>query len=138
MGKEQVRSWRLRRLLRLFGALAAATVVVSVLLAWGYAYWYYHRPLPTPLHEELFRGVTYTREVRSSPRPLVVHVIEVRLDAPGIGFLVTPDEPTAGYQLRARTTSQFLKEFKLQVAVNAGFFYPLACQRSTRLLSARW
>jgi hypothetical protein len=79
---------------------------------------------PDSVEEVLFEGVTYIRDVRRTPRPLVIHVVEVDLDAPGIGFLVTPGEPTRGEQMRARTTSQFLDEFDLQVAVNGDFFKP--------------
>lgn len=118
--------WRLsrrshiKRLLTVF--LWSWTVIFW--LSSGYSYWYHHRPHPKPVHGILFEGVTYTRDVRSVPRPLVLHVVTVRLDAPGISFLVTPCEPNNGHQLRARTTSQFLREFGVQVAINAGFFYP--------------
>jgi len=73
---------------------------------------------------ELFKGVRYLREEVADPRPLVVHVVTVDLTAPGVGVLVTPGEPTDGRQLRARTTSGFLREFGVQVAVNGGFFEP--------------
>jgi hypothetical protein len=87
-------------------------------------YAYTHRPLPDSLQQALFEGVTYTRDVRSQPRPLVIHVISVDLNAPGIGFLVTPGDPGQDLPLRARKTTQFLKEFDLQVAVNGDFFKP--------------
>ena len=39
---------------------------------------------------ELFQGVTYTRNARQTPRPLMVHFVTVDLTAPGIRVLVTP------------------------------------------------
>lgn len=94
-------------------ALAASTV---------YQVWITHRWLPTETQETLFEGVTYTRDVRREPRPLVIHVVSIDLDTPGLQFLVTPGDPTQEYALMARTTSQFLDEFELQVAVNGDFW----------------
>ena len=57
----------------------------------------------------------------------------VDLDAPGLSFFVTPGDPTKELPLRARTTSEFLEEFHLQVAINGDFFepwyshHPLSC-----------
>jgi exopolysaccharide biosynthesis protein len=43
-------------------------------------------------------------------------------------MLVTPGTPSIDneQEIQARTTSEFLTEFKLQVAVNASFFHPFA------------
>jgi len=83
------------------------------------------RPAPVPVKERLFDGVTYARMVRWSPRPLMIHVITVDMKAGGIRLLVTPpDENGAKYPLRARTTSQFLQEFGVQIAVNGDGFSP--------------
>ncbi len=49
-------------------ALAASTV---------YQVWITHRPLPAEIQETLFEGVTYTRNVRREPRPLVIHVVSI-------------------------------------------------------------
>jgi hypothetical protein len=104
------------------GCLAIAVALAG--FVGGVWYWYYHRPLPPVIRHSLFEGVTYAREVRHSPRPMVIHVVTIRLDAPGIGFLVTPGDPKQRRPLHARTTSQFLSEFKVQVAVNGDFFFP--------------
>lgn len=72
----------------------------------------------------LFMGVEYIRDVRRKPRPVIIHVVKVTLDVPGIGFLVTPGDPRKLRPLQARTTSQFLREFGLQVAINGDFFFP--------------
>ncbi len=90
----------------------------------GYQVWMHTRPQPDELETSLFEGVTYIREVRSEPRALVIHVVQVDLDAPGIGFFVTPGEPIGGREMKARTTSGFLEEFDLQVAVNGDYFEP--------------
>jgi hypothetical protein len=109
-----------RRLFR----LALFTLTALALVTAGLWFWYTHRPIPKPTQETLFEGVTYIRDVRRDPRPLVIYVVVVELDAPGIGFLVTPGDPDAERPLRARKTSQFLEEFGLQVAINGDYFKP--------------
>jgi hypothetical protein len=83
------------------------------------------RPAPIPTRESLFNGVTYNRTVRLTPRPLMIHAITVDMKAGGIRALVTPpDDRESQYPLRARTTSQFLQEYGVQVAVNGDGFSP--------------
>jgi hypothetical protein len=105
---------------------AALGGLLSVLiLAGGYAIWYVNRPLPDPVVvQTLFAGVTYDRVVQRDPYPLIYHVVTLDLTAPGLGFLVTPPDDLAGFDYRARTTSQFLEEFDLQIAVNGDFYDP--------------
>jgi hypothetical protein len=104
----------------LFGL--AAVLLIGIGGVW---YWYYHRPIPDDINQKLlFQGITYTRDARSEPRPLVIHVLAVDLAAPGIQFFVTPGKPVKGRHLAARRTSQFLNEFDLQVAINGSFFEP--------------
>ncbi len=86
--------------------------------------WAFIRPQPASLTETLFEGVVYTRQVRRSPRPMVVHLVFVNLATQGVEILVTPGDPTAEMPLQARTTSQFLREFDLQVAINGDGFTP--------------
>jgi Phosphodiester glycosidase len=72
----------------------------------------------------LFQGIEYQREVRSRPRSLVIHQVKIDLMAPGIGVLVTPGNVTPDHtETNARTTSEFLRTFKLQLAINANFFW---------------
>jgi len=87
-------------------------------------FWYTHRSQPEAVREELFRGISYAREVRSSPREMVIHAVTIDLHSPGVRFFVTPGKPTAGCDLSAMKTSGFLKKFKLQMAINANYFYP--------------
>ena len=104
----------------LLGLVAILLIVVG-----GVRDWFYHRPIPNPVSDQLlFQGVTYTRDIRSEPRPLVIHVVRVDLTAPGIAFLVTPHDPVDGHHLSARKTSQFLGTYDLQVAINGSFFEP--------------
>jgi hypothetical protein len=84
----------------------------------------FSRPPRTGYQADLFQGVTYTRLAHSQPRPLMVHIVEIDLTAPDIGFFVTPGEAGNELEVSARTTGAFLKEFDLQVAVNGGFFDP--------------
>jgi hypothetical protein len=90
----------------------------------GWYFWFLHRAQPPDVARTLFRGITYTRESLRTPRPIVVHTVRVDLRAPGIRFLVTPGKPVPGAHLPARKTSQFRKEFGVQVAVNGSFFEP--------------
>lgn len=80
------------------------------------------RPQRVDHSADLFRGVAYARQVRSRPRPLVVHTITVDLTAPGVGFLVTPHDPAA--KIAAQPTTAFLREHGLQIAINANWFEP--------------
>jgi hypothetical protein len=97
-----------------------AILLVPALLSAGWFFWYAHRALPEPARTRLFQGIDYVREVRSTPRALVIHVVTVDLDAPGIRFFVTP----GGEDIPAQTVSQFLDEYDLQVAINADYFLP--------------
>ncbi|MCC7448755.1 MAG: phosphodiester glycosidase family protein [Anaerolineae bacterium] len=122
---------RLRRLSRTGlrrGATGATGVMIAIgcilILTGGILFWYSHRPLPANVRQPLFEGIIYTREVRSNPRPLVIHIVTVDLTAPGIGFLVTPGKPTSGRQLAAQTTSKFRAAHRLQLAINGDFFDP--------------
>jgi hypothetical protein len=82
------------------------------------------RPQPAALNQQIFQGVQYERRVTRSPRPMVMHIITIDLQAPGIQLLVTPGDPKAELPLQARTTSQFLRQLNLQVAINGDGFSP--------------
>ncbi len=76
---------------------------------------------PDSIAQLLFPGVTYLRKDLTTPRPIVVHVIAVELQNPKLEFLVTPSAGGTDV-LCTRTTSEFLEEFKLHVAINGGYF----------------
>jgi hypothetical protein len=86
--------------------------------------YYLGRPLPVAMHTEPFKGVTYYRRVHFTPYPMVAHIVVVNLQAPGIGFLVTPGDTKEAQPLKAQTTSQFARSTGVQVAINGGGFSP--------------
>ena len=83
-----------------------------------------NRPAPIPTKETLYEGVTYQRVVRYFPSPMIAHVIKIDTKTKGIQFLVTPADSKSETPLDARTTSQFLDEFGLQIAINGDGFSP--------------
>jgi len=83
------------------------------------------RPLPIEMKRSLGDGITYRRKVHTDPRLWVAHIITIDLHTDGISFFVTPPDDKKGeYPLNARTTSQFLREFNLQIDVNGDGFNP--------------
>src|SRR5688500_4632798 len=121
------RRWRHRPLLRKLAASAAALVVflgLACLAAGGYTWWYTHRSHPAAGRTPLFHGVTHIIETRRSPRPMVIHVVEIDTRADGVSFLATPADRSGNQALKARKTSTFVEEFGVAVAINANYFYP--------------
>jgi hypothetical protein len=108
---------------RIFFSLLIVVAVVALLVG-GFFVWRDHRPQPPGTRVELFDGITYIRDVRQQPRPLIIHVVQIDLDTPGLSFLVTPGDPIAGHEVRAQTVSQFLVKHDLQLAINGDFFWP--------------
>jgi hypothetical protein len=105
--------------------LIAAIIVTLILPIITIGRLYSLRPPQTNIKKSLFTGINYQRISKHNPRPLVIHIVAINLQAPGIKVLVTPGNPTADKtELKAKTTSTFAKEFNLQVAINGGFFYP--------------
>ncbi len=113
-----------RKIIRtiLFGLLIIVAVIA--LLVGGFFFWRDHRPQPPSTRVELFEGITYIRDVRQQPRPLVIHVVRIDLTTPGLSFIVTPSDPVDGHEVRAQTVSQFLVKHDLQLAINGDFFWP--------------
>jgi len=112
--------WKLRKSCLPIGLL------LLIVLCFGGSLLYLHgRPAPVPVKQTLRQGVEYQRMVRVSPRPMVIHVLTVNLKTNGLRFVVTPpDDAGSDKPLRARTTSQFLEEFDLDIAVNGDGFSP--------------
>jgi hypothetical protein len=94
------------------------------LLTLGY---YWGRPARVEMREELYPGITYYRRIHSTPRSIVAHIVTVDLRVAGVDVFVTPPD-RRGRQvnaaLNARTTSQFAREFGVQVAINGDGFSP--------------
>ncbi|MFN8411266.1 MAG: phosphodiester glycosidase family protein [Anaerolineales bacterium] len=81
------------------------------------------RPIPIPEKRLLFKGVTYYRQIRYFPHSMIAHVLVIDTKrANGFQLMVTP--PDDGGKISARTTSQFLKEFNVQIAINGDGFFP--------------
>jgi hypothetical protein len=108
------------RLVRGGLALLGGVTLTAIWLAG----WYWFRPLPPSITETIFEGVIYKREARRSPRPVMIHVVSIDLNTPGLSFIVTPGKPEEKHPLMARTTSEFAREFKTQLALNGDFFSP--------------
>jgi hypothetical protein len=101
------------------GLVIVSACLLSALLLAGSAWvWFQVRSQPAEKNQTLFQGIHYIRDVRQTPRPLVIHVVTVSLRESGIDFLVTPGDPDAELPVQARPTSNFLEEFDLQLAVN--------------------
>jgi Phosphodiester glycosidase len=82
------------------------------------------RPPLTHIEQSLHQGINYKRDIYKKPRPVVIHTVTIDLTAPGVKVFVTPGNPTSdNTEINARTTSEFLKEFKLKLAINASYFY---------------
>jgi len=82
------------------------------------------RPAPVAMKQKLYEGVTYRRIVEYIPRPLIAHVLIIDTKTEGLHFLVTPPDSKGAMPLNARTTSQFLDEFGVQIAINGDGFTP--------------
>jgi hypothetical protein len=77
----------------------------------------------------IFRGVEMCEGSSKVPRALQVHAVRINLKDPTIDFLVTPRLNDGSGAFGGRTTSEFLTEFKCQIALNASVFDVLAKKR---------
>ncbi|MEO1351291.1 MAG: phosphodiester glycosidase family protein [Cyanobacteria bacterium J06635_15] len=111
--------------------LSLAILIATLLPLILYAMLAFQRPARVELTQTLFAGITYQRQIRTTPRAIVIHIIHVDLTAPGIGIIVSPSvdnrpadptEPTR--ETVAQTTTEFLSKAQVQIATNGSFFYP--------------
>ena len=102
-------------------SLACLVIVGARMAGW---LWSSVRPQPAEKNQTLFEGITYLRDTRQSPRSMVIHVVKVNLRQKRLSFLVTPGDPEADLPVKARTTSQFLQDYGLQLAINGDGFTP--------------
>jgi hypothetical protein len=109
---------------RTFRRVLIVLLVLVGLAVGGYAIYNGDRPAPVPLKQALFDGVTYRRIVRYVPRFAIAHVLIIDTRVKGTYLFVTPPDHADGPPLDARTTSQFLQEFGVQIAVNGDGFTP--------------
>jgi len=101
--------------------------IIAAVIAFAAAYFAFlvgNRPSPIPVKETLYEGVTYQRVVRYFPNAMIAHIIKIDTKTKGMQFLITPADSTSETPLNARTTSQFLDEFGVQIAINGDGFTP--------------
>src|SRR4051812_17007469 len=72
--------------------------------------------------ENPFVGVTLITRTETSPRAETIHIAEIDLTAPGIGFKVTA--PGGTLETVRQTTLGYLNQEHAQLAINANFFLP--------------
>lgn len=82
------------------------------------------RPAPVPVKQVLYEGVTYRRIIRYLPHTMIAHVIVIDRKAGKISFMTTPPDHLEDGAVKARTTSEFLEDFDLQIAINGDGFFP--------------
>lgn len=82
-----------------FWMAAGTSLLVLPLLLYGELY--FRRPARVNQERTLFRGIVYKRDVRVSPRPLVIHIVSIDLTAPGIKVQVTSGTPTVGNEKKS-------------------------------------
>ena len=111
---------------RHFRVIAVGLVVFGLasLAFGGHVFWLYLRPQPESLNVELFPGIRYERRPLRHPRPNVIHIATIDLEAPGIAFRITPPDDSLGREVRADTTSSVVHELGAQLAINASFGNP--------------
>jgi len=108
---------------KLIGTIIGLLIAISLCIG-SYLFYDRGRPAPISMKRALYEGVTYRRVVQWIPRPMVAHFLVIDTKVKGIEFLVTPPDLDGKNPLKARTTSQFLDEFNLQIAINGGGFSP--------------
>ena len=109
---------------RIIGVVSVLLVVLGIGFAVYFLVLTRGRSVPIPTKETLYDGVTYQRVVRYFPNAMIAHIIKIDTKTKGIQFLVTPADSKGETPLNARTTSQFLDEFGVQIAINGDGFSP--------------
>ena len=105
--------------------LLSGLTLFALALTIGIIVYYWGRPAAVEMREEIYPCVVYYRRVHYLPRTMIAHIVTVDLTCKNIDVLVTPPEKgDKNMPLRAQTTSQFLKKYGLQVAINGDGFTP--------------
>jgi exopolysaccharide biosynthesis protein len=69
-----------------------------------------------------FRGVTHYERHETSPRQLVMHILEIDLSDPGLRFITTSSNGALPGEVIGATTRTFMTQQNAQMAINTGFF----------------
>ena len=109
--------------MKLPGIIISSLILLSLCAA-SYLLYDRGRPAPIPTKQELYEGVIYRRVVQFIPRPMIAHIIKIDMKANGMELFITPPDSEGETPLNARTTSQFLDEFNVQIAINGDGFSP--------------
>ncbi len=80
------------------------------------------RPPLTEIKQEIIPAIVYQRRTFQVPRPYIVHLVEIDLSEPNLKPIIT--KPFNSIDTRALTTSQFVRQNQLVLAVNGSFFAP--------------
>ncbi|QDL09490.1 phosphodiester glycosidase family protein [Brasilonema octagenarum UFV-E1] len=114
--------YRYTRRLLLASGIGLLALLLSPLMFYGWRC--FLRPPRTDMEQVLFRGIVYKRNALSTPRPAMIHIVTIDLKTPGVKPFVTPGEPKpSDRETSAQKTSDFLKKFKLQLAINTSYFH---------------
>ncbi len=97
---------------------------LSILIAGIYFIFTLGRPIPVPVKQDIFEAVTYHRVVRYLPHSMIAHILVIDTKTKDMQFMVTPPDEVSEGVLKARTTSQYLEEYGLQIAINGDGFFP--------------
>ena len=111
-----------RQLRKSWIIVLGATGLAMVLLAGGRLF-VRDRPIPVPAASSSSQELSTLGKLQLQPRPIITHVITIDMRTGGLRLLVTPaDDRGSDLPLRARTTSEFLREFDVQIAINGDGF----------------
>ena len=101
------------------------SLILFFLCVLGYITFNSRRPMPVALKEKYFDGnVIYYRRVEYMPQMMISHVIVIDLKNSGAELIVTPPDFEDGHPLAARSTSEFMQDFGVQIAINGDGFAP--------------
>ena len=128
IGKEANRPRSPRRWLRRVVRAALGLMAIIACVVGLYAFWFYHRSPPVPLHAQLMDGVVYERLVRQGHSAHeCIHVATIDLARPGTSFVVDAPNPVEraraprqdcqpipdrSRNAKSRSTAGFFKLFK--------------------------
>lgn len=118
--KNQITDSRIvRTLLAVVGVLVLIRWCVVPVVLWAL------RPPPTNLRTALFEGIVYDRIRLREARPVVIHLISIDLNKANVEFQGTKVlGGSIERSLPAQRTTTFLKNQKLDIAINASLFRP--------------